>query len=318
MLTGFLKHESRDYRRRALQALGKIGPAAKEAVPEILEMLKERATSDAAFDALGEIGPAASEALPALVKLVNNEDSPYRLKSLSTIERIRPSGPAMVKQIVKWMHDPSVSLHAERVWNVLGPEDIPSIKVLARSENSLERSMAVDKLCDLGQAAMPALIELLKGNDPDVRNRVLRGFGQMGPPAKAAVPAIAEILRDKDWQLRSTAAITLGQIGPGAKPAVAALTAALRDMDGDVRVCAIEALGRIGPDALPAVAAIIERLHDDCDPVRSAAVRSLGRIGPGAKAAVPELEKLRRDPVDYVRQAADEALAAISSDAKCR
>lgn len=40
-------------------------------------------------------------------------------------------------------------LHAERVWHALGPEDLPSIKALVRSENASRRSMAVDKLCDL-------------------------------------------------------------------------------------------------------------------------------------------------------------------------
>ena len=137
----------------------------------------------------------------------------------------------MVKEIVKWTHDRSSSVRSqtERVWNALGPADIPSIKALVQSKDPSDQAMGLRKLCDLGRTAVPALIDLLKDKDPDLQRTVVRILGQIGPPAREAVPSIAEILHDKDWQFRSVAAVALGQIGPDAKPAVAELTAALKD-----------------------------------------------------------------------------------------
>jgi HEAT repeat protein len=223
----------------------------------------------------------------------------------------------MVKLIVQWTHheSPAVCSQGKKLWNVLGPQDIPAITVVVRSQDLSDRLTALEKLSNLGPVAMPTLIEMRKdkGSDADIHHAILESLNEIGPTSKDAAAAIAEVLHDKDWEMRSAAAIALGRIGSDTKPAVTALAAALADSDVGVAVCAMEALGRIGPEAQPATAGLIERLRDDRAPVRSAAARALGQIGPGAKAAVPALEKRRRDPADYVRHAAGEALAAIAS-----
>ncbi len=55
-------------RRIAAFALGKIGPAAKEAVPALIAALKDEDKDVRVYaaSALGHIGPAAKEAVPAL------------------------------------------------------------------------------------------------------------------------------------------------------------------------------------------------------------------------------------------------------------
>ena len=57
-----LKNEDSFIRWRAASALGQIGPAAKDAVPALMEALKDKhsgVTRRAAASALGRIGPAA-------------------------------------------------------------------------------------------------------------------------------------------------------------------------------------------------------------------------------------------------------------------
>ena len=79
------------YRRIAIEALGKLGPRAKAAIPELIRILKLKkdnqcassffgtaqftgtCAEDAAI-ALGEIGPEAAAAVPTLIELMN---SPY-------------------------------------------------------------------------------------------------------------------------------------------------------------------------------------------------------------------------------------------------
>ena len=73
-------------------------------------------------------------------------------------EKIRSSGPAMVKVIAEWMHNRSSSVRSqsEQLWKVLDSQDIPSIKALVPTESMTDRSRALEKLCEFGQAAMPA------------------------------------------------------------------------------------------------------------------------------------------------------------------
>jgi HEAT repeat protein len=299
-----------EVRGRALTALGRIAPVVKEAVPEMAKLLNDTRLRQQAFITLTDLGPTASPVLPQLVAAARDFQ-----RSLSTVaENHTPTPIESVKQIFLWMHDdsPFVRANAQRLWNVLGAEYTPFVVYLLKSDLASDRALAIGKLCDLGQAAVPVLVRLLKDRDEVKRRTAIQLLGYIGPAARIAVPALTTVLKDSDWQLRSTAAIALGQIGAESKDVVSALAESLKDMDGDVRVCAIEALGRIGPAAAPAAAGLIERLRDKSPAVRSAAARALGHIGPGAKAALPELEKLGRDREDYVRQAADEAVKAIA------
>jgi HEAT repeat protein len=293
----------------ALTALAKLGPLAKDAIPEMAKMLTDNNLELVAFEALTDLGPVSGPVLPQLIAFDRKIGSwqQWDDKKLSRKECVE-----YISQRMTYGRHGGLT-GADRLWNVLGVEDLPFIAPMLKSETTSERDLAVDKFLALGPAAVPALVQLLKDDDPGNRRTAIRLLGHVGPDAKNAVPALAPILKDSDWQLRSAAAIALGEIGPDAAPAVVALRESLTDTDGDVRVCAIEALGRIGTAAAPAIAGLIERLHDTSPAVRSAAARALGQIGPGAKAALPELEKLSRDREDYVRQAAGEVVDAISA-----
>ena len=69
VLVKFLSSKELRLRGCAVVALGRIGPKAKEAVPGLITVLQDRASSDLqedAAEALRAIGPAASAAVPAL------------------------------------------------------------------------------------------------------------------------------------------------------------------------------------------------------------------------------------------------------------
>ena len=148
VLIKLLKKENRRNRVFAIRTLGKIGEGAKEAVPDLAKMLQVADCRYEAFDALCEMGPAARQALPALVKFVKNDYGVPGLGTPETTEKINPAGAAMVKVIAGWIHNDSSSVgsQAKQLWNVLGPEDIPSIRPLLRSERRSERILAASKL----------------------------------------------------------------------------------------------------------------------------------------------------------------------------
>ena len=64
-------------RLRIVEALGRIGPESKEAVPLIARSLKDDYDPNvraAAAEALGEIGSEATEAVPALVEALEDHN----------------------------------------------------------------------------------------------------------------------------------------------------------------------------------------------------------------------------------------------------
>jgi HEAT repeat protein len=89
------------------------------------------------------------------------------------------------------------------------------------------------------------LIRRLKHVDPVVRLHAGVALGDMGPAAVEAVPALLELLTGENVSDRKLAALALGYIGPAARGALPALTQALRDADEGVRRMAAVARERI-------------------------------------------------------------------------
>jgi HEAT repeat protein len=80
----------------------------------------------------------------------------------------------------------------------------------------------------------------------------------MGTKARPALPALVEALVDESPEVRTTAAIALRRFGPDAASAVPALTRALKDRESVVRLEAARALGDIGAAAAPALPLLVE------------------------------------------------------------
>ena len=62
-----------------------------------------------------------------------------------------------------------------------------------------------------GEAAVPALVALVKDRTAAARHRAVISLGLVKDPA--TVPVLIECLEDKDWQVRGRAAYALSQIG---------------------------------------------------------------------------------------------------------
>jgi HEAT repeat protein len=93
-----------------------------------------------------------------------------------------------------------------------------------RSSQDRDRIIAVRSLPQhKGDAAevVPALIEVLKDNDGDVRRSAALGLGSFGEQAKDAIPALQAAQRDRDARVREAAGIALSRIDPGRFPGTA-------------------------------------------------------------------------------------------------
>jgi HEAT repeat protein len=142
----------------AADALAEIGPAAKAAVPELIECL----TSDTRYvvtssaKALGKIGPDAVSAVPALTAQLKDSDDHYTRVCI-----------------------------ARALWRIKrSDESLPVLHyALKNSRDFMAVSQAAETAGEMGPQAkrlVPLLLPLLKDSDPFVRDAATKAIKQTG------------------------------------------------------------------------------------------------------------------------------------------
>ena len=119
------------------------------------------------------------------------------------------------------------------------------------SETRAEK--AVSPLIDLGEEAIPALLNLTRSPDVDHRWWALRVLAQ-SPHAKAEW--LVPFLRDPAREVRQCAALGLA-IKPE-QSAIESLVRALSDEDSMVSSLAVNALVKIGKDSVPSLIEVVK------------------------------------------------------------
>jgi HEAT repeat protein len=115
-LIAALTAEDKHTRRRAALVLGRISPAAKEAVPALIAALKDEdeGVRCCAADALGHLGPVAKEAVPALIATLKDEDSQVRRSAAFGLGEIGPAAkgaiPALEAEARDGVHEAKAAL----------------------------------------------------------------------------------------------------------------------------------------------------------------------------------------------------------------
>ena len=303
--------------------LGRMGPAAAEAVPQLLKALEDEVwmvRSDAA-EALGKMGPEAAEAVPQLLKALEDEVWIVRQDAAKALSKMGPAAAEAVPQLLKLLEDKDwmVRYNSASVLGTMGPaaaEAVPQLLKLLEDEDEDEyvRRNAAEALGTMGPAAtaaVPQLLKLLEDSDAYLRGNSAEALGKMGPAAAEAVPQLLKLLEDEKEIVRSNAARALGEMGPAAAEAVPQLLQALEDEKEIVRSNAARALGEMGPAIAEAVPQLLKALEDEVWMVRSDAAEALGKMGPEAAEAVPHLLKALEDEDEDVCSHAAEALAKI-------
>ena len=157
---------------------------------------------------------------------------------------------------------------------------VPSLIADLKNPDPTVSGKANLALIQIGEPAVPQLMEMLKSDDVRVRTLAVTAFWGLGEKGRAAAPALAEALGDPVDSIRLGAAMALDNMGPPAREAVPALIRSLKDRDAKVRQWSAKALGSIGPAAEKAVPALVQ------------AAKSEG-IRPAAEEAIRKIRGLR-------------------------
>jgi HEAT repeat protein len=273
-----LKHEHWRVRADAAELLGRIGPAAKEAIPVLTDALNDRDPSSGlgyvkvrldAAEAIWKVDHRADLALAVLLDQLNNStDYFYRRKAARVLGTMGPAAKEAIPSLVKSLqrndkygygypyseYRSSRDAPYEALAN-LGPVAQSAVPALIDALKDtdpfirLKAAEAIWKIDKKSNAVVTVTIELLKARSALVRERAGEVLGLMGSKSKQAIPELVEALHDEYAEVAAQSAITLGEIGPDAKAAFLPLAAAYKNKDSEVRQAAAAALKRIDPKA---------------------------------------------------------------------
>lgn len=251
----FLKDDDLTTRCQAAAALYQVDPTTlKEGLPVVRKVVQDGSpnTWSMAVSALGWFGPAAKEALPDLMNMLKRPEA--RGYGYMIVQACRSIGPDAVPVLLELFQDPQAYYRsqAQQTLSDIGPDAIPKLRPALQHANPAVRQMAVEVLKQFGPGARLAVADLakcLKDEDANVRSRALSALEGLGPDAKEAIPALVEFLRDakQNESLRWQAMDALGKIGREAKSAVADIEPVLKNSNTLVRCRAAAAIMQIDP-----------------------------------------------------------------------
>jgi HEAT repeat protein len=169
----------------------------------------------------------------------------------------------------------------------------------ARAEN------AVASLVDLGEEAIPALMDLTRSTDEDIRWWALRTLAQS--PLCRTEWLLPFLESDPAPEVRQCAA--LGLAGRADESATRPLVHALSDADSMVGSLAVNALVQIGSAAVPS---LIETVKDGKQSARINALRALAEIKD--HRAIPIMMKVMEEDSVLLQHWAKEGLERLGLD----
>lgn len=171
-------------RLSAIRAIAKAGPAAIQVQDQLIEALKDRDDDihTAAIQALANIGPEAGA--DNLIGALTNRNPRIREGAAKVIGRYSTLVAKSETQLIRRLTDSSVYV----------------------------RTAAIDALTTAGPDIVPTMSRLLKSDSVLMRFGAARVLGNLGEASKQALPELKKMLNDKDALLRKEAQRAISKI----------------------------------------------------------------------------------------------------------
>jgi HEAT repeat protein len=301
----------------ASEALGAMGPSARQAAPALARLLSIHHSRDnppfallhAVVESLGKIGgPEAVEALAAVIRcdssLYLHDGAGKALASMGA--EARAAVPAIRSAMCRKAYIESWTIEA--LGAIGGPAAVEGLADVLRDHNRNGGYGVGPAARALAQIASPAAIEALASSAEHprrfVRMAVVKALADARSAARVAVPVLIRALKDTSPGVRESAADALGSLGVASPQVVGALVRVLRTevIHGAIEdvykglyvvYSAVTALGRLGPGAAEATPALVEMLTDtrsgDLRHLKWFLTEALERIGAAPPEAIPVL-----------------------------
>lgn len=177
-------------RLAAIQALGKMGSAASNALPALIEFANRVQPKtgfnlrELALVAIGNIDPSYRASSPEIERAVYDQE-----RTMDIVQKAR-AGTASIDELTEGLHLRNAADSAAEAL-ARHPEARAAIPDLVQAIDEFESSSAVDLLKKLDPQL---LIDRVKANDTRALNDVAQALGELGPDAREALPHLVAIL----------------------------------------------------------------------------------------------------------------------------
>ena len=304
----------------ALQTLSDMGD---DAVPFLLEAMKDPKSRYWAEVALAELGAEAAPAADVLAQAAEEGPAEERLQAILALASIGEPAAAAAPAVIKALDADDAALRLPAAFALGRMKAAPgteSLKKAAAGDDAFLGSVAAWALArihpDDKQLVGEALDRLRKGlahPDPDARAACANGLSDLAAAATGDVRGqLAEdfvrLLADSDPKANRAAGAALIRLGDAAVPKLREKIA-----DPALRLNAMSILAAMGPAAKPALSELVKALGESDAECRGEAAVAVAALGADAAEAVAPLQQLLSDAstADGLRYAAAYALGKI-------
>jgi HEAT repeat protein len=285
----------REWAALALGLVGEPGEAVRQLVASLVKRPADQPVNVGSLEALGRLGPKAAEALPTVRKYLADRHPQVQRTAYQAVGQIvNAPAPAVADlkqlEVVDWNDDDGgYAVHrALQKQGEQGAFAVPALlETYRRKPPVYAQAAVIETLGHVGGGA-PAVKVLLAAlparwggpgdplEDNFLSDRAAEALARMPTSDAGGVPLLAEALGHANPVVRVQAARTLHRFGPGAKPAVGALVKAVRAADGKTDpyevgayLGAIRAVGPGAGGAAPELAGLLDvrsQLYRGLDP----------------------------------------------------
>jgi HEAT repeat protein len=323
-----LKDSDPQARRRALEELGRLGPAASPAVPLMVEALDDhepetRRLAAQAEDADAEVrgravlgltglGRDAPDAAGSLLAILRRGSEVERQRAAQALARIGKPALQPLIETLKNDKDSGARAAAAFALGQMGPLSataLPDLTAALRDGEERVRGSSASALARLGPAAKGAIPPLVEMVSHDAHpGAAIEALGAIGPAARDAVPALIAVLKDekKEATTRASAATAIPRIAPADRQVIPALVEGMRTANFGLANMCQNAVTRFGPAAIPALKGA---LREGRGKGRERLVATLSRVGQRSPDLLPILSAALHDDDPAVRREAAVGLA---------
>lgn len=165
-------------------------------------------------------------------------------------------------------------------------EAVSALIELLGNENKTMREDVISALVQVGELAIPALIDKFKNGHQKWDGPAGTILRQIGKPA---LSALTELISQPYPTCRDEAGRVLGFICADHQVMVPALIQMIKDEDRATQIEAMYCISRIGPNAVEAAPVLIDMLRNDSNDLGRYAAEALGKIGRCSKEAIEAL-----------------------------
>jgi HEAT repeat protein len=186
------------YRGLVVDVLAAVGPAARDAVPELTRLLRGPAIPgerEQCLEALTAIGQDAKAAVPEIIRIVGDESlfpSSLQWAAYRAIEAIGPAAEEAVPTILAALRkNPSLGWAAASAFRAMGAAAAEAVDDLVMVLRRADRTYA---------------------DRPGPRQLACEALGRIGLPAARVVPALVVATHDRESAVRHAAREALQRI----------------------------------------------------------------------------------------------------------